>query len=284
MTKPKKQPLALKSANLELNSLKHKSLSVQLSLDGFSFCITDVFSESILALCHYPFKARTPEELLTHIKTIFNTSELLKTNFKNVQVCHENNLATLVPKSLFNKDNLAAYLGYVVKTLKNDYYDYDSIEALDAVNVYIPFVNANNFFIDKFGSFTFNHFSSLLLKHLLTTVQKSSEAQMFAHIGTSHFEIVVIKNQTLLLYNSFSYQTKEDFIYYLLFVAEQLKLNTETFKLYLLGNITTQDERFTIAYKYVKNVALYSYNLSFKADFPLSDKHKRRFLTLLQPV
>jgi Protein of unknown function (DUF3822) len=284
MTKPKKQPLALKGANLELNTLKNKSLSVQLSLDGFSFCISDVFSETILALYHYPFKARTPEELLTHIKTIFNSSELLKTNFKNVQVCHVNNLATLVPKSLFNKEHLAAYLGYLVKTLKNDYYDYDSIEALEAVNIYIPFVNANNFFIDKFGSFTFNHFSSLFIKHLLTTVQKSSEVQMFTHVATSHFEVAVIKNQSLLLYNSFSYQTKEDFIYYLLFVAEQLKLNTETFKLYLLGDITSQDERFTITYKYVKNVALYSYNLSFKADFPLSDKQKRCFLTLLQPV
>ena len=283
MTKPKKQPLvALKRNNLELDTLKDISLSIQLSLDGFSFCITDVFSETILALYHYPFKVQTPEALLTEIKAIFNSSELLKSHFKSMSVCHENNLSTLVPKSLFDKENLAAYLGYSVKTFKNDYYTYDTLEALDTVNVYIPFVNVNNFFIDKFGSFNYNHFSSLLIKHLITFNPKTEEHQVYAHIAKSHFEIIVIKNKQLLLYNSFAYQTKEDFIYYLLFVAEQLKLNPETFKLRLLGTVSTQDSLFAIAYKYIKDVALYTYDLHFKTDFIVSDAQKRQFLTLLQ--
>ena len=283
MTKPKKQPLvALKRNNLELSTLKEKTLSIQLSLDGFSFCITNVFSETILALYHYPFKAVTPEALLTKIEAIFESSELLKNEFKSVSVCHENNLSTLIPNSLFDKKNLAAYLGYAVKTLKNDYYTYDTIDTIEAVNVYIPFVNVNNYFIDTFGSFNYNHFSSLLIRHLITFSPKMGEPQVFVNIAKSHFEIVVIKNKQLLLYNSFAYQTKEDFIYYLLFVAEQLKLNTETFKLRLLGKVSTQDSLFAIAYKYVKDVALYNYDLSFKTDFTLTDKQKLQFLTLLQ--
>jgi len=283
MTKPKKQPLvALKRNNLELSTLKEKSLSIQLSLDGFSFCISDVFSETILVLYHYPFKAITPEALLAEIEAIFDASELLKNEFKSVSVCHENNLSTLIPNSLFDKDNLAAYLGYTVKTLENDYYTYDSIESIEAVNVYIPFVNINNYFIDTFGSFNYNHFSSLLIKHLITFSPKTDKPQVFAHIAKSHFEIVIIKNQQLLLYNSFVYQTKEDFIYYLLFVAEQLKLNTETFKLRLLGNISKQDSLFAIAYKYIKDVALYNFDLPYKTNFTLTDKQKLQFLTLLQ--
>lgn len=283
MTKPKKQPLvALKINNLELDTLKEKTLSIQLSLDGFSFCITDVFSETILALYHYPFKVLTPKALLSEIESIFDASDLLKASYKSVTVCHENNLATLVPKSLFDKNNLAAYLGYAVKTIKNDYYTYDTIDTLETVNVYIPFVNVNNYLIDTFGSFNYNHFSSLLIKHLITFSPKTDEPQVFAHIAKAHFEIVVIKNQQLLLYNSFVYQTKEDFIYYLLFVAEQLKLNTETFKLRLLGTISTQDSLFSIAYKYVKDVALYDFDLPYKTDFILTDKQKLQFLTLLQ--
>jgi len=283
MTKPKKQPLvALKRNNLELSTLKENTLSIQLSLDGFSFCITDVFTETILALYHYPFKAATPEALLAEIEAIFESSELLKNEFKSVSVCHENNLSTLVPNSLFDKDNLAAYLGYAVKTLRDDYYTYDTINTLEAVNVYIPFVNVNNYFIDAFGSFNYNHFSSFLIKHLITFSLKSDNPQVFAHIARARFEIVVIKNKQLLLYNSFVYQTKEDFIYYLLFVAEQLKLNTETFKLRLLGDVSTQDSLFTIAYKYVKDVALYDFDLPYKTDFTLTDKQKLQFLTLLQ--
>jgi len=48
---------------------------------------------------------------------------------------------------------------------------------------------------------------------------------MFVNLDNKHFEIVVIANNKLILYNSFKYQTKEDYIYYILFTAEQLELN-----------------------------------------------------------
>jgi len=59
-----------------------------------------------------------------------------------------------------------------------------------------------------------------------------------------------------LLFNSFEYQTKEDFIYYILFTAEQLKLNPETFKLQLLGEISEESDLFKIAYRYIRNISL----------------------------
>jgi hypothetical protein len=51
---------------------------------------------------------------------------------------------------------------------------------------------------------------------------------MTVHFSEGHFEIIVIQNQKLLLFNSFDYQTP-DFIYYVLFTAEQLSLNPKTF-------------------------------------------------------
>ena len=51
-----------------------------------------------------------------------------------------------------------------------------------------------------------------------------------------HFEIIVIANKKLQLYNTFQFTSKEDFIYYVLFTAEQLKLNPEKFELLLLGS------------------------------------------------
>ena len=58
------------------------------------------------------------------------------------------------------------------------------------------------------------------------------------------------------MYNTFDYTTKEDFIYYLLFTAEQLGLNPEEFPLVLLGNVTKEDELFKIAYTYIRNVSI----------------------------
>ena len=68
---------------------------------------------------------------------------------------------------------------------------------------------------------------------------------------------MAIANQKLLLYNTFEYQTKEDFIYYLLFTAEQLQLNPEIFQLKLFGKISKENELYQIAYKYIRNVSLF---------------------------
>ena len=91
------------------------------------------------------------------------------------------------------------------------------------------------------------------------------------NISQSLFDIVVLKDSKILFYNNFEYQTKEDFIYYVLFVSEQLGLNTEEFECVLMGAIKKDDDLYSIVYKYIRHVSLlpedkmlYSYNNSTK--------------------
>ena len=79
---------------------------------------------------------------------------------------------------------------------------------------------------------------------------------MYVNIEATHFEIVVIENNFLKFYNRFDFITREDFIYYLLFTAEQLQLNPEEFPLVLMGSVDTNDELYKIAYKYIRDVNL----------------------------
>ena len=76
------------------------------------------------------------------------------------------------------------------------------------------------------------------LQKLLEVSRNNEERKMFVHVSDSHFEIIILQNQKLQLFNTFDYKTPEDFIYYILFTAEQLHLNPEHFKLELLGKIT----------------------------------------------
>jgi hypothetical protein len=114
----------------------------------------------------------------------------------------------------------------------------------------------NNYFIDQYGSFDYKHANSILVGKLLDISKNNEERKMFVHLSNSHFEIIVIQNQKLQLFNSFDYKTPEDFIYYILFTAEQLQLNPENFKLELLGTILEIDSYYAMAYKYVRNVSL----------------------------
>ena len=54
--------------------------------------------------------------------------------------------------------------------LENDYITYDEIKNSEIVNVYIPFVNINNFLFDIYGSFIFKHSSTVLIERLIKSI------------------------------------------------------------------------------------------------------------------
>ncbi len=235
----------------------YKKLSIQVSLNGLSFCCRDTLSGQLISFEKIDFsnfpKSFTIENSLW--KSMLDFSDLTK-SYDEIVVLHENNLSTFVPKPLFDEEYKGSYLQYNTKVFETDYFAVDEMGKHEMVNVYVPYVNINNYLIDQFGSFEYQHFSSILVSKLLD-LSKNDEAQnMFVHVASTHFEIIVIQNQKLLLYNSFEYQTAEDFLYYLLFTAEQLHLNPESMKLFILGECSENDALSQKAYQYVRNIAL----------------------------
>lgn len=244
-----------KSNKIDTNS--NLELSIQVSLNGLSFCVLSIPDNTITYYNKAAFDSKlNPFQILDKLKHCFNTIPELNTTFSKVNVIHENELSSIVPKSLFNEDTLADYLKFNSKILRTDFITFDDINLIDAANVYVPYVNINNFIYDTFGAFEYNHFSTILLNTILKLNKNTIESEMYVHVSDVHFEIIVAKNGKLELYNSFEYTTKEDFIYYILFTAEQLNLNPEEFKLYLCGNIQEESDLYKIVYTYVRHVEI----------------------------
>ncbi|AWG26965.1 DUF3822 family protein [Flavobacterium kingsejongi] len=243
--------------NTSITEKIYKKLSLQVSLKGLSFCIFDTLNFEVVAVKEIDF-ADFPEadKVEDHYwKAFLDYPELMKL-YDEIVVVHENNLSTFVPNALFDEQYLSHYLEYNTKVFETDFFAFDTLENYDMKNVYIPYVNVNNYLIDQFGPFEYRHTQTVLVEKLLDLSKNIDEKQVFVHFRKQQFEIVVVENQKLLLFNSFEYHTPEDFIYYLLFTAEQLKLNPEHFKLRLLGAISEEDPLYAIAYKYVRNTAL----------------------------
>ena len=234
----------------------------------------------------YPFShnSSTPQKHLQNIKGIYEKEPLLQNRYESVNVSHVNNLSSFVPKALFNDKNLSDYLKFGHKIYKNDYIAYDAINNHDLVNVYVPFVNINNFLIDKYGSFEYIHFSTILIKNLLNTFKFSERPHMFVMVNETHFEVVAIANNSFQLYNSFTYQNNEDFIYYVLFTAEQLHFNTNYFELIFLGETIKNDDIYNIAYKYVRNVSFLENRHQYSLNKDFTDEIQREFFTLLHQI
>jgi len=241
-----------KTTSKHIHKITLRNLSIQFSLDGFSFCISNQDDE-VYFLRNFTFPNTTSvDNCLQEIVAIFKTEEQLQTDFNTIFVVHQNYLNTIVPDKLFDEKELAAYLKFSVKTLATDAFDFDSISTIGAKNVYIPYTNINNFLFQNFGAFEFKHHATVLIEKLLT---KNKGTQMYLHISKNHIDIVLLKENNLHFYNSFKYSSKEDVMYYVLFTAEQLKMDPEEFILVLLGDIKKESELYNLLYTYIRNIS-----------------------------
>lgn len=247
----------MSTQNTNITEKKYKKLSIQVSLTGLSFCCFDTLNNTITSFREVLFdNFHTGIKIEDLFSNAFREYPELNDSYDDVLIIHNNNLSTFVPAPLFDENFLGSYLQYNTKVFETDFFAFDEISNYQINSVYIPYVNMNNFFIDKFGTFDYKHANSILVQKLLDASKNIDDKKMTVHFNSDYFEVVVIQNQKLVFFNSFDYQTPEDFIYYVLFTAEQLQLNPEHFPLELAGTIDSENDYFKIAYKYIRNVSL----------------------------
>ena len=236
-----------------------KKLSIQVSLNGLSFCVADSVSHKLLYSDSLIFKEElNPLSLLTELEKLFIKHNLHQKQFDEVVVVHRNTLFGLVPKSLFDANEIANYLQFNTKILPTDVLAYDEVDNHDIVNVYVPYMNINNYVYDIHGEFTYMHNGTVLIQSLLTNYGNTNDAVCYAHVSKKQLDVTVISQRKLLLFNSFSYDTKEDFAYYLLFVLEQLDLNAADVPVKLFGEIEEDDAIYTLCYNYIQNISIFA--------------------------
>lgn len=252
-----------------------KELSIQISLSGLSFCILNRTLSSVEFIHHERFeKQANPFETLAHLKEVLTSYKELNQSFFIVKVIYQNGLSNLVPKEFFDEEQSADYLKFNSKILNTDYISHDEISVNESVNVYVPYVNINNFIFDTFGEFEYKHASTILIETILQKAT-TSDQQLYININTHDFELIAIKDKQLILYNSYEYSSKEDVIYYILFAMEQLQFSPETIKLKLMGLIKKNDALYEMIYTYVRFVEFYepTYRFEFKDSLKSRQEH-----------
>lgn len=222
----------------------------------------------------------TPHELLPHLKEELSSKVVFSQDFDDVIVIHQNELSSMVPEELFDEQNSADYLKYNSKILKSDYIANDEVTSVKAKNVYVPYVNINNYIFDTFGQFIYKHSLTVFSEALMALKLQHKDAVVYINLNLNTFEIVVIKQNKLLLTNIHQYYTKEDVLYFILFTFEQLDLNPELNGIVLSGRIIENDALYQEIYKYIRRITFNSTRSSYKDSQGTPIDASRYFLIL----
>lgn len=260
-----------KNSTLDTTS-NYKKLSIQISLNGLSFCVVDTLDNTVLASERKIFDTELDSlELEKELVTMLKEHNITTATYAEVIVTHRNTLFCFVPKSLFVEEEAHNYLKYNTKVLATDLISQDEIANFDIVNVFVPLININNYIYDLFGNFIYKHSSSIITSSLLNA-NTNNDITCYVYASERQMDIIIIDKKKLLLFNSFEYTTTEDFLYYLLFTCEQLKLNNETVLLRLFGDIEEDSIIYKNCYNHFKNICVYAPDHS---TFQLGDFTKK---------
>lgn len=252
----------------ELSSSYH--LSIEVANNGISYAILDTIRNKYIVLETYAFqKTAGVEALAQEIKNLLEQKGNLGKAFSSVTISFFSSKFTLIPKALFDASLTDKYLQFNAPLLDSEAILTDNIKNFESQCVYAVNKKLLQVFQDRYPKAVYLHTLSSLLEILSSSFKNVSGKNVIIHLQQSHFEMIVIEEKKLIFANVFSYQSSEDFLYYTLFVCEQLKLNPENLELLLLGEVEKNSAIYSILCKYVRNVKfgkrseLFEYSYAF---------------------
>ena len=269
--------------SLRIEESKNQRLSIQLSPDGFSFCIYDKQRNKLSGIQTFAFEDVANDRALNLLLTdLLPTIPHLQAEYDKVRIAVENPKSTLLPSALFDTQHLQQYLEFNHRINATELVLYDRIPMPDAVNVWAFSETIYHKLLQFFPAATIQHHATALIDSLLLQYKNRNAGPLvFVNVRKRFFDIVVLNNNSLQLCNAFRFVTNEDFVYYLLFVFEQLGINPELSGVVLYGDIQSGAPLFEYLNRYFRHLQLGQRNAAQKFSYVFDTIPEHHFYNLI---
>ncbi len=247
-------------------------LSIQLCLNGFSFSVFDIARKKFIYLEHINISGLDScDMLLPELEKIINNNDYLNLEYKQVKAIAHTKKSTLVPSELFD-----------VK-IAETFFSFNHTKNPESIIFHNIIVNNDSFLIseanskiiellkEKFNDIKIYHQATPFIESNLSNYKnKLSSPKVFVNKFKNYVDIIVLENNKLLLHNTFDYKTSEDFVFNVMYVFEQLKLNSIEVELLISGETDKKAEEIKLLKKYIKTVNFinpskeFTYSYTFK--------------------
>ena len=190
------------------------------------------------------------------IKNGFEALEWLSHQYKQVRVFINNNLYTLVPEALFENDSTAEYLQAVHKVTTNHHVLTTSLQNKQTVCVFALPKTTLTAIKQIVNPSVISHQCNCMI-HLANQFNDSDlKHHLMVNIEADFISVLQYQQNEIQYFNTFSVETDTDIVYFILSVAEMLKLPKDKFGVYLLGSFSNTSATVQLLKKYVTNMHL----------------------------
>lgn len=248
----------VKDESFNVDELQHYNLNLNIGYDSFEFCVIKNETNKCILLEEYVFQnVNNNVDLLREMKLIWDNHHLLKAGFwKKIKVSFNNQQFNFIPKSLFNKSNLEDYISFTSNFDKNTehigVYNHISFSGINVFSYPKNIVDyLNSIYINS--NLEITHHCSALVEATFRSKLTTENSKILLFVERNHLNLICIKSNELIYANRFYFTSKEDFIYYIILIFKQLKLDVEKDILHIFGEIAPNSPLYDSIYTYIKH-------------------------------
>jgi hypothetical protein len=256
-------------------NLPNYDLALQVTERSCAYSIFDHGNDRFIAL----------ESYAVSLPAVIGQNQWMNNPFRSVRIIVENNRSTLIPSALFEESEKDTYLNFSVEPEVEENVLFDRLPGLEIMNIFGVSSTLRDQIAGFFPRAQVCHVSSLLIESIWMNFKNLiTDKRIFILVREEAFNMVIFDRKQLVYSNAFHFRAPEDFIYYVIFVMEQLNLNPEEVPVTLLGDISTKTPHFDLIYKYIRNVDFALRSESASYSYVFDDIPGHSFYTLLNPV
>lgn len=162
----------------------------------------------------------------------------------------------LCPAEFFNPTRKNMLFKYNHKLEGNEELHHQFFRGINAYAIFAVKQKSFHLYSRKFQGIQTLPAEVCLAENLLNNPPQEKGTFLHTHTGKDSLTIAVIRDNKLLLLNSFSWQEYQDILYYVLFVAKQTGVRPDKNNFYFSGEIDKNSPAYRLLYQYIENPVL----------------------------
>jgi hypothetical protein len=267
---------------LDINSTENYELSVQVSPDGFSFCLLDTIRNKFVLI-----RSFQPEENkyfnADKINELLMKDDFLSKRYRKVNVVLPSRKFTLVPAPLFDPGKKDEYFDFNHNKEEGDLIISNKVTDPDAFIVFSVSKPINDVINSIYpGVHPFHHIKPLL-DHISHSRKSVNGNYIHIHVEREFFNLIIFNNNILNFCNSFNYRNISDILYFVMNVFKSLDIKQEE-TINFSGLTEKYDDLSSNFSIYIRNIRFADPAGNFTFSYVFNDMELHRFLNLFNVV
>jgi hypothetical protein len=270
--------LELFDETLDINSTENYELSIQVSQDGFAFCLLDAIRNKFVMIRSFEpdenkyFNAEKVNEIITK-------DDFLSRRYRKVNVVMPSPKFTIVPAPLFDPGKKDEYFAF--NHLMND----GSIIISNRLNDPDAFLvfSVSRQLTDLIAGFHPGvlpyHQIKPLLNHISHSRKSINGNYIQLHVEREFFNLIIFDHNLMKFCNAFKYRNITDILYFTLNVFRNLGIAQEE-TIHLSGLTEKYDDISSNLSMYIRNIKFSEPAGNFTFSYVFNDTAIHRFLNL----